>query len=163
MDFVCAAHGLRGGLGQPEVADLSCAHEFGHSANGFFDGDIGIDAMLVVEIDRVDAEALQACIAGGAHIGGASVYAAHVRVGLAAQDAEFCGEADFVAKAANGLTNQYLVVAVAVDVRGIKEGDAQFDGTMNGGDRFGVVARTVKFGHAHAAETERGYLRAVLS
>src|SRR5258708_34714372 len=58
----------------------------------FFDGDLGIDAMLVVEVDRIDAEALQAGVAGGTHIRGASVEAARVRIGLAAHDAKFCGD-----------------------------------------------------------------------
>lgn len=34
-----------------------------------FDGNSGIDAMLVIEIDAIDAKPLQAGLAGGPHVG----------------------------------------------------------------------------------------------
>ena len=98
MHFVSATDGFRGSFGQPEVANFAGAHEFRHGADSFFDGNIGIDAMLVVEVDHIDAEALQAGIASSAYVRGAALYAAH--------DAEFCGEEDSVADAANGLANE---------------------------------------------------------
>src|SRR5258706_12342132 len=101
--------------------------------------------MLVVEVDRIDAEALQAGVAGGTHIRGASVEAARVRIGLAAHDAKFCGEKNFVSKAANRRANQNLVIAGPVNVRGIEEGDAQFDRAMDLCDRFPLSPLPVKF------------------
>ena len=54
-----------GRLGQAEVADLPGRDELGHGADGLLDRDGLVDAVLVVEVDVVDAEPLQAGVAGG--------------------------------------------------------------------------------------------------
>ncbi len=64
------ADGLRSRFRQTQVPDLSFAHEVGHRSHSVFDGRVGVDAMLVVEVDRIDAQSLQARFAGLAHIGG---------------------------------------------------------------------------------------------
>ena len=57
MNFVGAANGGGRGFGESEIFYFAGFHEFGHGADGFFDGRFGIDAMLVVEVDVIDAEA----------------------------------------------------------------------------------------------------------
>ncbi len=58
-------HGMRpadGGdacLRQAERAHLALAHQLGHGADRVLDRHVGIDAVLVVEIDDVEARALQ--------------------------------------------------------------------------------------------------------
>lgn len=84
-----AANRVRGGFGEADVADFALANEIGESADGFLDGSFGIDAMLVVQIDSVDAEALQAGVAGGANVSAGAVDAAERCVGFVADDAEF--------------------------------------------------------------------------
>ena len=49
---------------RPEVADLAGLDELGHRADGLLDRDVLVDAVLVVEVDVVDAEALQRGVAG---------------------------------------------------------------------------------------------------
>src|SRR5258707_15796003 len=112
MHFLGAANSLRGSLGQAEVAHLARAYELGHGTDCLFDRDIGIDAMLIIEIDHIDAEPFQAGVARRAHIRSASVDATYVGVGLAAKDAKFRGQKNFVAKTANRSANQNFVVAV---------------------------------------------------
>ena len=57
----CARRIVSGrGLGQPEVADLALRDELGHRADGLLDRRVGVDAVLVVEVDVVDAEAAAA-------------------------------------------------------------------------------------------------------
>ena len=61
---------------RPEVADLALLDELGHRPDGVLDRGAGVDAVLVVEVDVVGAEALQGGLAGRAHVVGAAVDAA---------------------------------------------------------------------------------------
>ena len=63
MDGVGATDRRRRGLAEPEVAHLPFLHELGHRADGLLDGDLGVDAVLVVQVDMVDAEACEGGIA----------------------------------------------------------------------------------------------------
>lgn len=53
MDGVGAADGAGGRLGQAEVPDLAGVDEFADGAGDFLDSHVGVDAMLVVEVDVV--------------------------------------------------------------------------------------------------------------
>src|SRR5262249_20466326 len=59
-----------------------------------------------------------------------------------------------------GAADELLVLKGAVDFGGIEEGDAEFDGPMDGGDRFAFICRAIGPAHAHAAEAERGNVQA---
>jgi hypothetical protein len=50
------------------VADLALGDELGHRADGLLDRHLGVDAVLVVEVDRLDAEALQRRLAARADV-----------------------------------------------------------------------------------------------
>ena len=95
--------------------------------------------MLVIQIDHVHAQALQAGFARGSNIFRLATDAAQIRIGFVADDSEFGGEKNFVATVADGFADKDFVVAVAVDVGGIQEIDTKFDGAVNRGDGFGVV------------------------
>ena len=43
-------------LRQPDVADLALGHQFGDGADGVLDRGVGVDAVLVVQVDVVGAE-----------------------------------------------------------------------------------------------------------
>ena len=62
----------RGGAASdnPRKRTLPCLNQFRHRAHGFFDGTLGIHAMLVVKIDGFDAEPAQACFAALLHVFG---------------------------------------------------------------------------------------------
>ena len=45
---------LGGGFAHAEISDFALFDEIGHGADGFFDRRLGIDAVLVVEIDDID-------------------------------------------------------------------------------------------------------------
>lgn len=44
-------------------------------------------------------------------------------------------------------------MAVAIDVGGIQEGNPEFQGAVNGGNRLVPVRRAIPLAHAHAAQT----------
>ncbi len=162
MDFGGAAEGGGSGLRHAEVADFAGGDELGHSTDGVFDRGVGIDAVLVVEVDVVDAEALEAGVAGLANVFGPAVDAEEFAVG-AAHVAELGGENDAVAAVADGAADELLVASGAVHVGGVEEVDAGVEGAVDDGDGFGVVGGSVELRHAHAAEAERGDVEAVAS
>ena len=53
--------------------------------------------------------------------------------------------------------DQHLVVAGAVDVRGVDERDAEVQGTVNGRDRLVPVGGAVPLAHPHAAQALCGH------
>jgi len=81
--------------------------------------------VLVVEVDHVLAEPLQARLAGGDDILGFAVDA--VRAARVLRLAELGGEHDPVAPALDGATDHLLVMAPAIHVRGIEVVDALVD------------------------------------
>ena len=109
--------------------------------------------MLIVQVDGVDAEALQRCVAGVLHVLRRSIHAEERPV-ISAHVAELGGNHDLRAPITNCRTQQSFVLEWAIHVGGVEEGHAHFDGAMNGGDRFGFVAPRVKLRHAHATETK---------
>ena len=70
-------------------------------------------------------------------------------------EAELGGDGHLVAAAGKGAAEQFLVRERAVDLGGVEEGAAEFDGAMQRGDRLRLVRRTVGLAHAHAAEADR--------
>jgi hypothetical protein len=54
-----ASDRLRAGLGQADVQHLALGHQLGERADGLLDRRVGIDAVLVVEVDTVGPQPLQ--------------------------------------------------------------------------------------------------------
>jgi hypothetical protein len=73
VDLVRAADRLRARFRQAERAHLAGFHQALHRADRILDRHVRIDAVLVIEVDDVDAEALQARIARAQHIVGGAV------------------------------------------------------------------------------------------
>ena len=90
--------------------------------------------MLVVEIDRVDPEPGQTCIARSANmIRGAGD--PRRPAALVPGAAKLGGENDFVATALEPAAQVFFVFAGAVDIGTIEEVDTEFEGTIEcGGD-----------------------------
>ena len=136
-----------------EVADLALVDELRHGAPGLLDGDGGVDAVLVVEIDVVDSQPRERSVAGGPHVFGTSVDADPAAVG-AALVAEFGCEDNFIAPAGDCLADEQLIGERPVHVSSVEEVDADLECAMNRCDRFVVVPRSIRLAHSHAAETD---------
>src|SRR3954454_13182774 len=108
--------------------------------------------MLIIEIDRLDAEPAQTSFARFADIVGFAAHASTGWVVRIADDAEFRGEHDLIATVLDRATDELLVRERSVHVGGVEMRDAEFDGAVNGGDRFVVVPLSVEVGHSHAAK-----------
>src|SRR5208282_2403853 len=139
-------------LRHPEVADLARAHQFRHRADRFFDWHLLVDAMLVIKIDVVDAEALQRRIAGGSNVLGLSVDRS-LAVGQHLV-AEFGRDDDAIAMLFQDRADQRLVVADTIDIGGVEEVDPEFYGPLQRRGGLSVVARPVELRHPHASEPQ---------
>src|SRR6185437_3360909 len=142
------------------MAHLALRNELGHGADGVLDRHGRVDAMLVVEIDDIDAEPLQARVAGLDNVVRTAV---DPLAGGGLDLAEFGGEHDAVAAALEGAAQHLLVMAPAIHVRGIEEIDAAVDGVLDDGDAGLVVGLAVNARERHTAEPDRRDLRAALA
>ena len=147
------ADGLRPGLAQAEMADLALLDQARHRAHGVLDRHVGIDAMDVVEIDHVDAEPLQARLAGDRHVVGLAVGAAALAA-RTADVAELGGDDQAVAASGDRARDQLLVPAGAIGIRGVEHVDALLDRPMDGGGGFHVVGHAIVRRHAGAAQAD---------
>src|SRR5262249_48641995 len=128
-----------------------------HRADRLLDGRVHVDAMLVVEVDVVDAEALQGGVDCLAHVLRCAVDrpAAVVEPTVA----ELRRDHIVVAPTGDRLADELLVRALAVDVGGVEKVDPELARAMDRRDGLLVVSRAVPRGHAHAAQTLRRDLK----
>src|SRR6516225_9097826 len=120
-----ASDPVRPRLAQPEITHLALFDEPRHRADGLFDRHGGIDPVLVVEVDGVDAEPLQARLAGLRDVGRGAVDT--VGAARAPRLAELAGNNDAVTPVLQRPAEQLLVLAPAIPVRAVEMVDTEFD------------------------------------
>jgi hypothetical protein len=120
MDGLSAAERRRAGLGETQVTHLALGDEARHGADGLLDRRRWIDAVLVVEIDLLDAEPSKARLAARPDVVRLAVHAAQRPAGFA-DDAELGGEEGFRTPAADRAADELLVPPQAVDVGRVEE------------------------------------------
>src|SRR5215471_18988371 len=109
--------------------------------------------MLVVEVDHVDAEPLQAGVARALDVGGTAVDEIALAV-WALNLPELRREDSLAAAGLERAPQQLLVVSPAVHVRGVDEIDSEVERAMHDVDRLRVIALPVRAGHGHAPEPD---------
>src|SRR5688572_22367741 len=154
VDRMRAADGVGAGLAQAEVAHLALLDEARHGADRLLDRRLRIDAVLVVDVDVIDAEPLETRLARDRDVVGPAVDEAALAV-WSAHVAELRGDQHLVAPAAEGLAEKFLVLAEAIGIGGVEQRDAKFDRPMNGRGGFGIVRYPVIGTHARAPEPDR--------
>ena len=87
--------------------------------------------MLIVKIDHLDAESLQALVAAFAHIVRPAVHAQEGAIGCA-HVAELGGDDEFFPLALDGAADELLVGSHAIHVSGVEEGDAEVQRAVDG-------------------------------
>jgi len=120
--------------------------------------DVGVDAVLVEQIDPVGAQASQRVVDAGADRLGAAVGSGrHARGEL---EAELGRDRDLLPHSLECLAQDLFVVERPVDLRGVEEGDPALDGRADQGDRvLALRDRREALAHAHATEPERRHLQ----
>jgi hypothetical protein len=136
-----------GGLGEAEEAHLARADELAHGADRLLDRGLRVHPVLVVEVDRVDPEPLQARVARRADVLRPAVDSPGGRV-APAHDPELRGHHHARSTAPQRLAHQLLVRVRAVDVGGVEHRHAEVERAVDRGDRLGLVPGPVEVGHA---------------
>ena len=149
---VRAANGSRSRFGEAEITHFAVLNQPRHCANRFLDRDVAVDSVLVIKVDGIDPEPLQARLAGLPDVLGAAIDPGEAALSVA-HVAELGREEHLAAAAADRLTHQFLVVAPPVNVGSVQEIQAQVEGPLNGLDRLLIVRGPVEFRHAHASES----------
>ena len=147
------ANRSRSGLGKTEVTHLAGPNHFAHGTDGVLDGHIGVNPVLVIKVDLVDAEPLQALVTAFADIFRPAIYANKLSLGPP-DIAKLGGQNHLIATALDGAAHEVFVDSATVHVGGVEEVDAQIERPMDGGDGFVVVTGAIEFRHSHAAQAE---------
>ena len=156
MHAVRAANGVGPDLRKSDVLDVSGLHHVGDGADRLLDRHRRVEPRGTIDIDGFNAEPLQRVGQKILHRGGAAIHAAEAHRGIA-QRAELDADLQIVAIAAGErFADQHLIVAHAVEIAGVEQGDAGIERGVDGGDALAAVGRAVEVRHAHAAEADGG-------
>src|SRR5207248_4227722 len=131
------------------VGDLPGAEEVVHRADRLVDRRLHIRLVQVVEVDLLDAEALQALVAGVPHAAGGQPF----RGPLADPGADLGSDAGFFAPAAQGPSEDAFRLAVVVGIRRVEHGNSAGERTID--DAAGLLLGG-PFAEVHGADDDRG-------
>ena len=110
--------------------------------------------MLIIKIDPFDAETFQTRVAGRAHIVRAPINSEKGAV-RRAHIPKFRGEKNLVTALRDRAADELFVLADAIHVGRVEEGDAAIERVVDRRNRLGLVATGVEVRHAHAAKPDR--------
>src|SRR5208283_2096951 len=164
LDFVCATNRLDPCFRKSEVLHLSLLNQLLHGSGDFFDRHVGVNAVLIVQIDDISLQALQRALGGFLDVFWPTVQPglfSGTRINL---EPELGGDHHLVAKWSEGFTHELFVCERAIYFCRVEKRDAAFDGRPNQRDHLLLVSwRTVAKAHAHAAEPESRYFQVAFS
>jgi hypothetical protein len=143
------------------VFDLSGGDQIFDCAGRLLDWHVGVDPVLVVQVDRVQPESPQGTVDGSGDV----LRAQHPPSGLAFDWVDVLGELggdhDLVTVWRKGFADEFLVGVRTVDLSGVEERDTKVHGPMEQGDHVLPVRHSaVAAGHGHAAEANGRNLQA---
>src|SRR6185437_13913270 len=119
---------LRSRFGESEALHLAFADEVLHSAGYIFDGNFGIDAVLVKQVDHIGTKALQRSLGGLFDMRRAAVQIGPTERAVGARpEAELGCDHHLVTHWGEGFADEFLIRERAVNFRGIEEGNAALD------------------------------------
>ena len=154
LDGVRAADRLHAGFRQAEVLHLPRLNQFLHRSRHVFDRHVGIDAVLIEQVDDLGLESLQRAFDALLDVLGPAIL--HLLpVGIDG-DAELGGDHHLATEGRQAFAHQLFVRERAVDLGRVEKGDATFDGGMEQRDHLLLIGRrAVGHAHPHAPEPER--------
>src|SRR5215471_17597847 len=154
MNGIATLQRLGRALREGEETCLALLDELGHSPDAFLDRHVRIDARHAKDVERLDAEILQALLAGLPQITRIAA-AAHGVSAAVAWTAALRMNHHVMPAAADRLADQAMIVAFPVTGRRVEKIDAEIERAANRSDRLGVVDRSIGARHAVAAVTDR--------
>lgn len=148
---------------ETEMPDLAFSDQCLDRAGDILDRSIGVDAVLVEEIDDIGLQTLQRLVGHGAYLLRAAVHAALAAIGIEVET-EFRGDHHLLAKGGEGLSQKLFVLMGAVGLGRVEEGHAAFERPPDQCGRFlNICRRAITVTQPHAAETDGRDLKSALS
>jgi hypothetical protein len=131
--------------------------EISYRTCNLFNGHVRIDAMLIEEVDRFDAEPLQRAFYSLPDVVGPAAQTLRLGVRLRTKvEAKLGCDHDAVSQRGKRLTHEFLVHKRAVHLRRVEEGDAPFYRVSYQSNHllFGPAHFSVASAHAHASQPD---------
>ena len=124
------ANRLYARLGKSEVLHLARLNQFLHRAGNVFYGHVGVNPMLIQQVDALHPEPFERSFHGLLDVLGLAIHACRSRPIIAAAQIEpkLGGDHHFAAVGRQRFAYKFFVDEWAVNFGGVKEGDAAFDG-----------------------------------
>ena len=148
---------LRAGFGKAEVPDLALRDQVLDRAGDLFYRHVGIDSVLVEQVDRLDAEASEGGVGGlPDQLGPARKGRPAARVDLP----ELRGDDDLITNGRERVAHELLVRERAIGLRRVEERHAEVHRLPDQRNRLvPVQSGAAVVAQAHAAKPERRYLQ----
>ena len=125
-----------------------------HGAGGVLDRHVGIDPVLVQEIDDGDPQPLQRGLGNHADAFRPAVQEA-AALRPAQVEAELGGDGHLALERLERLANEFLIGEGVIDLGRVEEGDAALDGRAGERDHFiPIRGRAAVMVHPHAAQAD---------
>ena len=122
LDGVGASDRRGGCFGQAEVLDLAGVDQLVDRSGDVFDRDVGVDAVLVEQVERVDLEPLEGGFGDLLDVFG-SARQADLATVVVEGEPELRGDHDLTAERGEGFADELFVDERAVDLGGVEERD----------------------------------------
>ena len=120
-----------------DIAHLALLHEVVEGAQGLFDRRLGIGDMLLVEVDVIGVEPLQARLDGRHDVAPGGALQSPLPVH---RPGKFAGEHDLVPPSGEGTAQLFLrPAALAIGVGGVEKGDAEIESLVHDGARRRII------------------------
>src|ERR1700733_13170937 len=157
LDFVCATNRLDAGFGEAEVPDLALLNEVLHGSGDILNRHVGIDAVLIEEVDDIGLESFQRGLGDLADVLGPAIDSSQRPLGFRIDfESELGCDHDLIPEGSERLADQFFVGERAVSFGGIEECDTTFEGSADERDAERLFDRGTEAGaQSHAAEAER--------
>src|ERR1035437_707016 len=144
------------------MIDLAFGDQVLHRAGHILDRDVGIDPVLIEEVDGVDPQTLERVLGDLADAFRAAVEAA--RSARTEVETELGGDDGALSERLQRLAHEFLVGERAIDFGSVEERDAALDRRAGQRDHFRPVrGRATVMVHAHAAQADGRDLKAAVS
>src|SRR5271167_4730837 len=153
MDGMGAPDVRDAGLGETEKSYLPLLDQIADRTGHVLDRHGPIHAVLIKQVYKVGAEAVQAALHRFTNVLGPAVRADDP-VAVETRT-ELRSDHYLVASAPERPAEQLLVGKGTIVLRRVEESASQFDRAMNRGDRLTFTRRSVRLTHAHATEADR--------
>src|SRR5689334_22297789 len=120
MHLTCAFQCCRRSLGQAKVTDLAGLHKFSHGTDSLLNRRLEIDSVLIIQIDRINAQALQAAITCTAHILRTAIHTSDGPSRIS-HSSELRGNENVVAFSFKPASDELFILVGSIHIRRVEE------------------------------------------